>query len=99
MISPGLLQDNCPNNYNLGQVDSDGDGAGDACDNCPGLSNPAQGDIDNDGVGDDCDTDTDGDGVDDTSDNCPENSATCKFVKSVFSNVLKYLLFERGTFQ
>ena len=35
-------------------IDSDGDGAPDACDNCPDLYNPDQRDCDNDGIGDTC---------------------------------------------
>ena len=65
------FQDNCPFDFNPGQIDSDNDGAGDACDNCNGVYNPAQTDSDADGVGDACDTDSDNDGLDDTSDNCP----------------------------
>jgi hypothetical protein len=47
--------DNCPDVGNAGQVDTDSDGAGDACDACPN----------------DPDDDTDGDGVCGDVDNCP----------------------------
>jgi hypothetical protein len=61
-------EDNCPNASNSDQLDTDGDGAGNACDadddddgvndavdNCPLTVNPDQLDFDLDGIGDTCD--------------------------------------------
>jgi hypothetical protein len=48
------VDDNCPEVPNPDQLDSDEDGAGDACDNCPGLANPDQLDCDGDGIGRAC---------------------------------------------
>jgi hypothetical protein len=55
---PGSLntcpEDNCPDVFNLDQVDLDNDGWGDACDNCPEIYNPDQADDDDDGIGNVC---------------------------------------------
>jgi hypothetical protein len=82
-------EDNCPDDYNPGQADLDGDTLGDVCDddddddgwtddedNCPVDANADQTDLDEDGTGDVCDDDVDGDEVLDDVDECIFEAST-----------------------
>jgi len=57
-LDSGVVCDNCPSTSNSDQVDSDGDGVGDACDNCDDDDNSDQADSDSDGIGDACEDGT-----------------------------------------
>lgn len=68
--------DTCPDDAGP-EIDSDGDGVGDACDLCPSVASRSHSDLDGDGIGDACDLcpyltgsgpDSDNDGVGDACD-------------------------------
>jgi Thrombospondin type 3 repeat len=61
----GAVTDNCPAVSNADQLDTDGDGVGDACDNCPNDVNPQQEDDDSDGFGNVC--------------SCPLQDTSCNY--------------------
>ncbi|MBK9013542.1 MAG: hypothetical protein IPM82_05365 [Saprospiraceae bacterium] len=75
-----VCNDNCPETPNFDQLDSDGDGIGNACDNCPFIANLDQEDTDDDAVGNTCDNcpaifnpaqeDDDNDGIGNVCDVC-----------------------------
>jgi hypothetical protein len=65
----GMAVDNCPGLSNASQLDTDGDGAGDACDKCPLFASGDFRDTDADGRGNACEcTDQNGDGRNTVSD-------------------------------